>query len=69
MVPIAEELGMSLCCHPDDPPFQLLGLPRIMSTEEDYRWLTETVDSPPANGITLCSGSLGVRAENDLPPV
>ena len=66
VAPIAEEMGMTLSCHPDDPPFPLLGLPRIMSCEADYRWLVDTVASP-AVGITLCSGSLGVRASNDLP--
>jgi mannonate dehydratase len=66
VVPVAEELGLRLCCHPDDPPFPLLGLPRIMSTEADYRTMMEAVDSP-ANGITLCSGSLGARPDNDLP--
>ena len=66
VVPVAEKLGMRLCCHPDDPPFPLLGLPRIMSTEADFRAIVDAVDSP-ANGITLCSGSLGARPDNDLP--
>lgn len=64
--PVAERLGLRLCCHPDDPPFPLLGLPRIMSTAGDYAAVLEAVDSP-ANGMTLCSGSLGARADNDLP--
>lgn len=66
VVPVAEGLGLRLCCHPDDPPFPLLGLPRIMSTEADYRAILDAVDSP-ANGMTLCSGSLGARPDNDLP--
>jgi mannonate dehydratase len=66
VVPTAERLGMRLCCHPDDPPFPLLGLPRIMSTEAHYRAVLDAVDSP-ANGATLCSGSLGARPDNDLP--
>jgi len=66
VAPLAERLGMRLCCHPDDPPWPLLGLPRVMSTEEDYRRLMAAVDVP-ANGITLCSGSLGARVDNDLP--
>lgn len=66
VVPVAEKLGQRLCCHPDDPPFPLLGLPRIMSTQDDYARLVAAVDSP-ANGITLCSGSLGARPDNDLP--
>ena len=66
VVPEAERLGLRLCCHPDDPPFPLLGLPRILSTEADYTALVEGVASP-ANGITLCSGSLGARPDNDLP--
>jgi len=66
VVPTAEAYEVKLCCHPDDPPFSLLGLPRVMSTEEDYKTIVNAVDSP-ANGITLCSGSLGVRLDNDLP--
>jgi mannonate dehydratase len=66
VVPVAEGLGLRLCCHPDDPPFPLLGLPRVVSTEADYDDLVGAVDSP-ANGITLCSGSLGVHPNNDLP--
>ena len=68
VVPEAEKLGLRLCCHPDDPPFPLLGLPRIMSTGDDYRHILRAVDSP-ANGMTLCSGSLGARPDNDLPAI
>ena len=66
VTPLATELDMRLCCHPDDPPVPLLGLPRIMSTESDYAYIMQAVDLP-ANGITLCSGSLGARPDNDLP--
>lgn len=66
VAPLAEQLGLRLCCHPDDPPFSLLGLPRIMSTEADYQAILDAVDLP-ANGATLCSGSLGANPENDLP--
>ena len=66
VVPTAEKLGVRLCCHPDDPPWPLLGLPRIMSSEEDYHWLMN-VHPSKANGITFCTGSLGTSFENDLP--
>lgn len=66
VTPVAQSLGLRLCCHPDDPPFPLLGLPRIMSTEADYARILRAVDLP-ANGITLCTGSLGVRPDVDLP--
>lgn len=66
VAPVAENNGQRLCCHPDDPPFGLLGLPRIMSTENDYATMMKAVDLN-ANGITLCSGSLGSRPDNDLP--
>lgn len=66
VVPTAEEVGVRLCCHPDDPPFPLLGLPRVMSTEADYAALMAAVPSR-ASGITLCTGSLGARPDNDLP--
>lgn len=66
VAPVAQEIGVRLCCHPDDPPFGLLGLSRVMSTEADYAERLAAVDLP-ANGVTLCSGSLGARADNDLP--
>ncbi len=68
IIPVAEEVGVRMCCHPDDPPFELLGLPRIMSTAADYRKILGAVDSP-ANGMTLCSGSLGARPDNELPAI
>lgn len=64
MAPVAADLGLRLCAHPDDPPFPLLGLPRILSTEADYAAILDTVDIA-ASGITLCTGSLGVRDDFD----
>lgn len=66
VVPVAEAHGVLLCIHPDDPPFSILGLPRIMCTEDDYAHIFSKVDSIN-NGITFCTGSLGVRADNHLP--
>lgn len=66
VVPAAEELGVRLCVHPDDPPRPLLGLPRIVSTAEDIAHILTSADSP-ANGLTFCAGSLGANPANDLP--
>jgi len=66
VAPHAEMLGVRLCCHPDDPPFALLGLPRIMSTLADYKAVLDAVNVP-ANGVTFCTGSFGARPDNDLP--
>jgi mannonate dehydratase len=66
VVPVAEEVGINICAHPDDPPWALLGLPRILSTEMDYAQMLAAVDSRNS-GVTLCTGSLGAHFANDIP--
>ncbi|MEK6476852.1 mannonate dehydratase [Catalinimonas sp. 4WD22] len=66
IIPVAEESGVKMAIHPDDPPRALLGLPRVVSTEADAVALLNVIDSP-ANGITFCTGSYGAHPENDLP--
>lgn len=65
IVPVAEEAGIRMAIHPDDPPRPILGLPRVVSTIEDMQWMKDTMDNIH-NGFTMCTGSYGVRADNDL---
>ena len=66
VIPTAEECGVRMCIHPDDPPRPLMGLPRVVSTADDIAFILGAVDSR-ANGLTLCSGSLGAHPNNDVP--
>jgi len=65
VIPAAEEAGVVMAIHPDDPPFSLFGLPRVVSTADDARALLDAVPSP-SNGLTMCAGSYGARCDNDL---
>ena len=65
VIPVAEEAGVNMAIHPDDPPWGIFGLPRIMTCEANYDRFLKLVDSP-ANGLTFCTGSLGASADNDL---
>ena len=67
-MPTAQALGLRLCVHPDDPPRDILGLPRIVSDADDIAWILDA-DDAPENGLTLCSGSLGANPENDVPAI
>ncbi|AOW09946.1 mannonate dehydratase [Flavobacterium gilvum] len=66
IMPVCEQYGINMCIHPDDPPFQMLGLPRIVTNEEDIQWILDAVDNPH-NGLTFCAGSLSTGINNNVP--
>ncbi|MBP6550834.1 MAG: mannonate dehydratase [Flavobacterium sp.] len=66
IMPVCEKYGINMCIHPDDPPFQMLGLPRIVTNEEDIQWILDAVDNPH-NGLTFCAGSLSTGLQNNVP--
>lgn len=66
IMPVCDEWGMNMCIHPDDPPYQVLGLPRIVTSGEDIEWFLNAVDNPH-NGFTFCAGSLSAGLHNDVP--
>ena len=66
IMPVCEQYDIQMCVHPDDPPFSLLGLPRIVTNEEDIDWFLKAVDNPH-NGLTFCTGSLSAGLQNDVP--
>ncbi len=66
IMPVCNEYGINMCVHPDDPPYQMLGLPRIVTSREDIEWLLQAVNDPH-NGVTFCAGSLSSGCHNDVP--
>ena len=66
VMPVCNEYGINMCIHPDDPPYQVLGLPRIVTNEEDIQWILDAVDNPH-NGLTFCAGSLSSGLQNNVP--
>lgn len=66
IMPVCDEYGINMCVHPDDPPIQVLGLPRVVTSREDISWILKAVDNPH-NGLTFCAGSLSAGIHNDVP--
>nr|HEK5591246.1 mannonate dehydratase [Klebsiella pneumoniae] len=65
VIPVCEEVGVKMAIHPDDPPYSIFGLPRVVKNRDDLDWICRAVDSP-ANGITLCTGSIAEDPDNDV---